>query len=155
MYWSRIILTIQKNTEWRSGVWRGLLSQKGQWKEQLQASAVFGRWVWLKNTFCQWSVFIWPLQNSLSHHWNVHQWHDQVCTNFWWWNLWIFYTDRFKKNRQRDGRISILSKCADTTRVENGVMCSMHPSEGFWLFKVLIWLVLLCFLCDRKLTHCT
>ena len=40
-------------------------------------------------------------------------------------------------SRQRDGKITILSKCTDTTRVQNGVLCSMHPSEGFWLFKVL------------------
>jgi hypothetical protein len=39
-------------------------------------------------------------------------------------------------HRQQDGRITVLIKCADTSRVENGVLCSMHPSEGFWLFKV-------------------
>lgn len=37
--------------------------------------------------------------------------------------------------RQRDGRISVLVKCVDTTRVENGMLCCMHPAEGFWLFK--------------------
>ena len=37
---------------------------------------------------------------------------------------------------QKDGRITVLSKCVDTTRIENGVLCSMHPAEGFWLFKV-------------------
>ena len=39
-------------------------------------------------------------------------------------------------HRQRDGRISVLVKCVDTTRVENGILCCMHPAEGFWLFKV-------------------
>lgn len=39
-------------------------------------------------------------------------------------------------HKQKDGRISILSKCIDTTRIENGVLCCMHPAEGFWLFKV-------------------
>lgn len=39
-------------------------------------------------------------------------------------------------HRQRDGNISVLSKCMDTTRVDNGILCSMHPLEGFWLFKV-------------------
>lgn len=37
--------------------------------------------------------------------------------------------------RQRDSRISVLVKCVDSTRVENGVLCCMHPAEGFWLFK--------------------
>ena len=40
-------------------------------------------------------------------------------------------------HRQRDGRITVTSKCTDTTRTENGMLCSMHPSEGFWLFKVI------------------
>jgi hypothetical protein len=39
-------------------------------------------------------------------------------------------------HRQRDQRVTLLSKCVDTTRIQNGVLCSMHPSEGFWLFKV-------------------
>ena len=38
---------------------------------------------------------------------------------------------------QKDGRITTLIKCTDTTRTENGVLCCMHPAEGFWLFKVL------------------
>jgi hypothetical protein len=38
--------------------------------------------------------------------------------------------------RQKDGRISVLVKCVDTTRIENGVLCCMHPAKGFWLFKV-------------------
>ena len=44
--------------------------------------------------------------------------------------------------RQRDGQITVMSKCTDTTRVENGVLCSMHPSEGFWLFKVCVSILL-------------
>jgi hypothetical protein len=38
-------------------------------------------------------------------------------------------------HRQKDGRISVLVKCVDTTRIENGSLCSMNPAEGFWLFK--------------------
>lgn len=38
--------------------------------------------------------------------------------------------------RQKDGRVSFLSKCVDSTSIENGVLCCMHPAEGFWLFKV-------------------
>ena len=52
----------------------------------------------------------------------------------------MFLSSRFltgSKNRQRDGNVTVLSKCMDTTRIRNGVVCSMHPSEGFWLFKVL------------------
>lgn len=37
--------------------------------------------------------------------------------------------------RQKDGRITFTSKCVDTTCIENGALCRMHPSEGFWLFK--------------------
>ena len=38
--------------------------------------------------------------------------------------------------RQKDGRITFLSKCVDSTCIENGALCCMHPAEGFWLFKV-------------------
>ncbi len=38
-------------------------------------------------------------------------------------------------HRQRDGKVTVMVKCVDTTRVENGVLCCMHPAEGFWLFK--------------------
>ncbi len=38
--------------------------------------------------------------------------------------------------QQKDGRVSVLVKCVDTTRTENGMLCCMHPAEGFWLFKV-------------------
>jgi hypothetical protein len=38
--------------------------------------------------------------------------------------------------RQKDGRISVLVNCVNSTRIKNGVLCSMHPAEGFWLFKV-------------------
>ena len=39
-------------------------------------------------------------------------------------------------HRQKDGRVTTLVKCVDTTRIENGILCCMHPAEGFWLFKV-------------------
>ena len=38
--------------------------------------------------------------------------------------------------KQKDDRVSVVVNCADTTRVENGLLCCMNPSEGFWLFKV-------------------
>jgi hypothetical protein len=38
--------------------------------------------------------------------------------------------------KQKDGRVSVVVNCADTTRVENGLLCCMNPSEGFWMFKV-------------------
>lgn len=44
-------------------------------------------------------------------------------------------------------------KCIDTTRIENGVLCCMHPAEGFWLFKVSAELLSVCFkrcLCSAK-----
>jgi hypothetical protein len=34
-----------------------------------------------------------------------------------------------------DGRIAVYNLCADTTRHMNGLVCSMHPSEGLWLFR--------------------
>ena len=39
-------------------------------------------------------------------------------------------------HRQKDGMITALVKCVDSTRIENGILCCMHPAEGFWLFKV-------------------
>jgi hypothetical protein len=41
-------------------------------------------------------------------------------------------------HRQKDGRITAMVKCVDTTRIENGILCCMHPAEGFWLFKVML-----------------
>ena len=55
--------------------------------------------------------------------------------------------------RQKDRRISVMVKCIDTTRIENGVLCCMHPAEGFWLFKVSAELLSVCFkrcLCSAK-----
>lgn len=37
--------------------------------------------------------------------------------------------------RQRRGRASYFSNCTDTLSCKNGILCSMHPSEGVWLFK--------------------
>lgn len=37
---------------------------------------------------------------------------------------------------RRDGRhVSVHNLCTDTTRITNGVLCKMHPSEGYWLFR--------------------
>lgn len=38
-------------------------------------------------------------------------------------------------SRLSDGRVAVYNLCADTTRNMNGVVCSMHPSEGLWLFR--------------------
>jgi hypothetical protein len=31
--------------------------------------------------------------------------------------------------------VSVHNLCVDTTRVTNGILCQMHPSEGYWLFR--------------------
>ena len=37
---------------------------------------------------------------------------------------------------RRDGRtVSVMNAAVDTTRVTNGIICQMHPSEGYWLFR--------------------
>ena len=32
-------------------------------------------------------------------------------------------------------RVVVHNACADTTKNMNGLVCSMHPSEGVWLFR--------------------
>ena len=27
------------------------------------------------------------------------------------------------------------NQCVDTTRITNGILCQMYPSEGYWLFR--------------------
>eukprot|EP00961_Rhodomonas_salina_P089552 1204244-Rhodomonas_salina.5 len=34
-----------------------------------------------------------------------------------------------------NNKVCILNSSVDTTRVQNGIMCRMHPSEGIWVFK--------------------
>ena len=36
---------------------------------------------------------------------------------------------------QRDGTVSVHNLCVDTTRITNGILCQMHPSEGYWMFR--------------------
>jgi hypothetical protein len=36
---------------------------------------------------------------------------------------------------QKDGMLTILNKCTDTTKCQNGILYNMNPSEGVWLFK--------------------
>lgn len=36
---------------------------------------------------------------------------------------------------KRDSVVSVHNLCVDTTRVTNGILCKMHPSEGYWLFR--------------------
>jgi hypothetical protein len=31
--------------------------------------------------------------------------------------------------------VSVHNLCVDTTRITNGIICQMHPSEGYWLFR--------------------
>ena len=35
----------------------------------------------------------------------------------------------------RNGDVAVFNECVDTTKPRNGVLCSMNPSEGLWLFK--------------------
>jgi hypothetical protein len=32
-------------------------------------------------------------------------------------------------------RVAVYNRCTDTTRNMNGILCSMHPSEGVWIFR--------------------
>ena len=34
-----------------------------------------------------------------------------------------------------DGKVTVHNACTDTTKNMNGIVCSMHPSEGVWLFR--------------------
>jgi hypothetical protein len=36
---------------------------------------------------------------------------------------------------QKNGKVTVLNKCTDTTMSKNGILYNMHPSEGVWLFK--------------------
>jgi hypothetical protein len=36
---------------------------------------------------------------------------------------------------QKNGSVTVLNKCTDTTTSNNGILYNMHPSEGVWLFK--------------------
>lgn len=37
---------------------------------------------------------------------------------------------------KRDSKtVSVHNMCVDTTRVTNGILCQMHPSEGYWMFR--------------------
>jgi len=31
--------------------------------------------------------------------------------------------------------VAVYNLCADTTRITNGLLCQMHPAEGYWLFR--------------------
>jgi hypothetical protein len=31
--------------------------------------------------------------------------------------------------------VSMYNLCVDTTRITNGILCQMHPSEGYWMFR--------------------
>ena len=34
-----------------------------------------------------------------------------------------------------DGRVLLYNAACDTTTLQNGLLCQMNPSEGYWLFK--------------------
>ena len=36
---------------------------------------------------------------------------------------------------KRGSTVSVHNLCVDTTRITNGILCQMHPSEGYWLFR--------------------
>jgi hypothetical protein len=36
---------------------------------------------------------------------------------------------------QKNGMVTVLNKCVDTTTSNNGILYNMHASEGVWLFK--------------------
>jgi hypothetical protein len=36
---------------------------------------------------------------------------------------------------RKDQTVSVHNLCVDTTRVTNGILCQMHPSEGYWMFR--------------------
>lgn len=36
---------------------------------------------------------------------------------------------------KRGATVSVHNLCVDTTRITNGILCQMHPSEGYWLFR--------------------
>ena len=37
---------------------------------------------------------------------------------------------------RRDARtVAVMNAAVDTTKITNGVLCQMHPSEGYWLFR--------------------
>jgi hypothetical protein len=35
----------------------------------------------------------------------------------------------------RDDTVHLFDGCVDVSSIRNGFLCSMHPSEGFWIFK--------------------
>lgn len=43
-------------------------------------------------------------------------------------------TVEFDMTQQKD-TISIQNACTDAASIQNGVLCKMHASEGYWLFK--------------------
>ena len=36
---------------------------------------------------------------------------------------------------RKESTVSVHNLCVDTTRVTNGILCRMHPSEGYWMFR--------------------
>jgi hypothetical protein len=36
---------------------------------------------------------------------------------------------------QKDDKVHLYNACVDTSTVQNGVLCHMNPTEGYWLFK--------------------
>lgn len=36
---------------------------------------------------------------------------------------------------KRGDTVSVHNLCVDTTRITNGILCQMHPSEGYWMFR--------------------
>lgn len=36
---------------------------------------------------------------------------------------------------ERDDTVQVFDSCMDVSCIRNGFLCSMHPSEGYWIFK--------------------
>jgi hypothetical protein len=34
-----------------------------------------------------------------------------------------------------DGRVALLNECCDSTQILNGIGCTLHPTEGVWIFQ--------------------
>lgn len=47
----------------------------------------------------------------------------------------ICETLRYDFFQTNDDHVTFLNCCVDTTRIQNGILCKMHNTEGLWVFK--------------------
>jgi hypothetical protein len=45
------------------------------------------------------------------------------------------HADVGEGSRAGSGSVHLFDGCVDVGDIRNGVLCSMHPSEGFWIFR--------------------